>query len=232
MGLILAIQFSYILPKIAGTVIKEPQAAQKTQNDGLRMCLFVITPLLIALLASREIWIPILYSRAFLAAQDILGLKFLCDFFLVIRISLNIDLVPTNRLKYYILDGVIFSGGIIIFTAAFLPSLHLTAVVAGGLAVNVLLTLLSFGYHLKRTDFRLSSESKLLFMKASFLVGSGFAAGVLIQNMLIRGLVIAAILVLIPLFLPQKGELAGLLREFTLALNKPKKVAEASHMID
>jgi polysaccharide transporter, PST family len=232
MGLILAFQFSYILPKIAGTVKKEPQLARKTQNDGLRMSLFVITPLLIALLASREIWIPILYSRAFLAAQGILGLKFLCDFFLVIRISLNIDLVPTNRLKYYTLDGLIFAGGMILFTAAFLPSLHLTAVVAGGLAGNVLLTLLSFGYHYKRTDFRLSSENKLLLMKASFLICSGFAAGVLIQNMLIRGFVIAAILVLTPVFLPQKGELAGLRREFTSLLNKPKKVAEASNLID
>ena len=232
MGLILAFQFSYILPKIAGTVKKEPLVARKTQNDGLRMCLFVITPVLIVLLASREIWIPILYSHAFLAAQSILGLKFLGDFFLVVRRSLNIDLVPTNRLKYYTLDGVIFAGGMILITAVFLPSLQLTAVVAGGLAVNVLLTLLSFGYHIKRTDFRLSPETTLLFIKASFLFGAGFAAGLLIQNILIRGLVIAAILILIPLFLPKKGELAGLLQEFASALKKPKKAAEAPHPVD
>ena len=232
MGLILAFQYSYILPKIAGTVKKEPLAARKTQNDGLRMGLFVITPLLITLLASREIWIPVLYSRAFLAAKDILGIKFLCDFFLVIRISLNIDLVPTNRLKYYILDGVIFSGGMIIITVILLPFFQLTAVVAGALAINVLLMLFSFVYHLKRTDLRVSFENKLLFIKASLLFGAGFAASVLIQNMLIRGLVIAAILILILLFLPQKGELAGLLSEFTSAMNKPKKAAEASPRID
>ncbi|MDR3575599.1 MAG: oligosaccharide flippase family protein [Anaerolineaceae bacterium] len=232
MGLILAFQFSYVLPKIAGSVKKEPLVARKTQNDGLRMCLFVITPLLIVLLASREIWIPILYSRAFLAAQGILGLKFLGDFFLVIRRSLNIDLVPTNRLKYYTMDGLIFAGGMIIITALFLPTLHLTAVVVGGLVVNVLLMLTSFAYHLKRTDFRLSPESKLLLMKASVLFGAGFAAGLLIPNMLVRALIIAGILVLVLLFLPQKGELVGLLREAASAVNKPKKVAEVPHPVE
>ncbi|HMD89969.1 MAG TPA: hypothetical protein VKF38_12475 [Anaerolineaceae bacterium] len=232
MGLILAFQYSYVLPKIAGTIKKEPQAARKTQNDGLRMGLFVITPMLIALFAFREIWIPILYSRAFLAAKDIVGLKFLCDFFLVIRISLNIDLVPTNRLKFYILDGLLFAGGMIIFTAAFLPSLHLTAVVAGGLVINVLLVLLSFGYHLKRTTLRVSPENQLLFIKALFMLGSGFVASVLINNLLIRGFVIAAVLVLIPVILPKKGELASLLQEIKSALNKTKQVVEVSHLTD
>ncbi len=232
LGLILAFQFSYILPKIAGTIKNEPLVARKTQNDGLRMCLFVITPLLLVLLASREVWIPILYSRAFLAAGGILGLQFLGDFFLVIRRSLNMDLVPDNRLKYYTLDGLISSVGMIVITAAFLPSYQLFSVVAGGLAVNVLLTLLSFIYHIKRTAFRLSPESKLLLIKTSVLFGSGFAAGVMIQNMLLRGLFIGAILILIPVFLPQKGELQGLLREFKALLNQPAKAVEASDLLD
>ncbi len=35
-GLILAILMSYILPKIAAIGVKDPDAANQTQNDGLR----------------------------------------------------------------------------------------------------------------------------------------------------------------------------------------------------
>ena len=214
MGLILAILMSYILPKIAATGNNDPAAAHLTQNDGLRFCVLLITPALLMLLASREIWIPVLYSRSFFSAQGILFWQFLGDFFLVIRLSLNIDLIPANRLKYFALDGLLFSAGIILLTAALLPVLGVFTVAVNNLLVNLTLTLISLVYHLRRTSFRLSIVNWQLLVKASGLLFAGFIAAQRIPNLWYRAAVVIVILVLMLSYLPEKGEVKDLLENF------------------
>ncbi|MCD4671675.1 MAG: hypothetical protein K8R77_03335 [Anaerolineaceae bacterium] len=207
MGLILAILMSYILPKIAADGIKDSIAAHQTQNDGLRFLVLIITPTLAALLASRQLWIPLLYSRAFLAAQGILIWQFLSDFFLVIRQCLNIDLVPTNRFLFFSLDGILYAAGTILLTSTLLPQLGISAVVISSLIINVALTLLSLTYHLRRTTFRINSVNWWLLAKASVLLCAGFAAAEWIPNLWTRTGIVSVILAMMLMFLPKKGEL-------------------------
>ncbi|MCD4673036.1 MAG: hypothetical protein K8R77_10265 [Anaerolineaceae bacterium] len=217
-GLILAILMSYILPKIAAIGVKDPDAASQTQNDGLRFCILIITPTLLILLASREIWIPILYSRSFLSAQNILIWQFLGDFFFVTRICLNIDLVPTNRLKYYALDGVLFSTGTILLTITLLPILGIFTVAVSSLLVNLTLTLISLAYHFRRTSFRLSIVNWGLLAKAAGLLCLGFVAAQWIPNLWIRALTVSMILALMLKYLPKREELKNLWQNFLPSL--------------
>lgn len=217
-GLILAILMSYILPKIAAIGVKDPDAANQTQNDGLRFCILIITPTLLILLASREIWIPILYSRSFLSAQNILIWQFLGDFFFVTRLCLNIDLVPSNRLKYYALDGVLFSTGTILLTITLLPILGIFTVAVSSLLVNLTLTFISLAYHFRRTSFRLSIFNWGLLVKAAALLSLGFLAAQWIPNLWIRALTVSIILTLMLKYLPRKGEVKNLWQNFLPSL--------------
>lgn len=213
MGLILGILMSYVLPKIAASANRDPAGAHKVQNDGLRLCLFVLAPFLLALLAVREVWIPILYSPAFLAGQGLLAWQFGGDFLRVIRRCLNVDLIPTNRYGYFALDGLLYAGGTLGLSTALLPVLGLSGVVIANLAVNLLLALLAAGYHLRRTSFRLSARNQALLLRISILLAVGFAAAVGISNLALRVAACAAVLALMAFLLPQKGELATLWRE-------------------
>lgn len=240
MGLILAILFSFILPKIASTLSAQPQAARQTQNDGLRFSLLIITPFLVTLLATREIWIPLLYSRAFLAAQGILVWQFLGDFFLVVRRCMNIDLVPAQRLKYLVLDSSLYAGGMILLAALLLPQLGVYTVVVASLIVNLLLTGLSLIYHHRRMLFRPDRASWTMLFKSGGLLGAGLTAALAIPHLAWRVAAMGLILLLMVVFLPQRGELEkawreiipGLLRQSRLVFHKSTASKKADQPMD
>jgi len=225
MGLILAILLSYILPKIAATVVKDSQVARQTQNDGLRFCLLIITPFLVALLATREIWIPLLYSRAFLAAQGILVWQFLGDFFLVIRRCLNVDLVPTRRFGYLTLDGGLYALGMIGLAAGLLPVFGVYTVAVTSLILNLVLSGLSLAFHLRRTDLRLTPASRAILFKSFALLCAGFAAALWIPSLWLRALVVGLILVLMLALLPQPGELKKVWQELIPSIVRQGRAA-------
>ncbi len=227
MGLIFAILMSYVLPKITSAIGKDPELAHRTQNDGLRLSIFALSPLLILLLSLREVWIPVLYNESFLSAQHLLVWQFMGDFLLVMRRCLNVDLVPNNRWKYFVFDGLIYAGGIIVLNLLLLPVLELTAVPVSILAANLLLVLASFVYHRRRTSFRLFIENQTLLVKAILFLCAGFAASIYLPGLALRIPVIIVLLALMAVTMPRKGELAQLVHELLPAILKPREITSS-----
>jgi hypothetical protein len=123
------------------------------------------------------------------------------------------------------LDGALFAVGTIILTAVLLPVWGIFAVVVSNLMVNILLTLFSLAYHLRRTTFHLSAENLLLLTKAFGLLCAGFAAAELIPNLLIRIGAVSAILVLMLKLLPRIGEVENMWRNLLPSLIQQGKSA-------
>jgi len=91
-------------------------------------------------------------------------------------------------------------------------------VAVSGLLVNLTLSLISLGYHLRRTSFRLSIVNWRLLAKASGLLFAGFIAAQWIPNLWYRAGTGILILVLMLRYLPEKGEVKDLLENFLPAM--------------
>lgn len=101
LGLIAAALWTYGMPKVA-TMLDNPAGIDKMRNDALRLSFLVFTPLIVLILVLRNIWIPILYSSAFMGAYSLIGWQLVGDIFLVVVWAANISLVPREQFGFII----------------------------------------------------------------------------------------------------------------------------------
>jgi O-antigen/teichoic acid export membrane protein len=217
MGFIINAVHTYGVPKVA-SLLGERDERVRVQNNMLRMGLLLTSPITIILLCFREIWIPLLYSAAFMVAGPLLFWQFAADLIRVIRQNMNVVLVPLERLGYLLVDGTLLWGGWILLSMIFIPRFGLIGVPMAYFLINILMLLVAYLYHRRVIGFVLSSENKAMVAKLGLLLGAGFVIAYAVTSLPARIILSGGVIVLMLLWLPSRYELAQtgqLLKRFT-----------------
>lgn len=158
--------WTYGMPRIA-TQLDDPRAVTATQNQFLRIALLVLAPGIVVLLATRESWIPILFSREFLGASGMLCWQLMGELLAMLRQSMNISLLPRERLGFLVFQGVLYWGSWAAISLALLGRLGGSAAALGYLLANGGMLLVTYAYHRRVLGFALDRENRhLLFTTA------------------------------------------------------------------
>lgn len=205
MGLVATATTTYGIPKIA-SVLEQPEKILTVQNNGLRISLLVLLPLTLALYALREAWIPLLFSPAFISAGGFLIWQFLGDILHAIRQNLNILLIPLVRLKYLVVDGVLYWGGWVVVAVLLLPRWGVVAVPVSYLLVNLVLALMAGVYSSLTAGFRLRRDNLMLLVKGAPLLALGYWVAGSSLAMGLRLLVCGGIVLAMLAWLPTRQE--------------------------
>jgi O-antigen/teichoic acid export membrane protein len=164
---------TYSMPK-AATLVADKKAIAVVQNDGIRLSLLGIFPILTLVYGLREVWIPFFFSGEFLVVGSLLMWWLIGDIFRVLRVVMGVDLIPLGRLRFRFLQSLSYCGCLALVTVPFLGTLGLKAAAVAYLISNILVFILSFFYHLRTTAFSLSGDNLFLLVKASGMLAVAF----------------------------------------------------------
>lgn len=158
LGILGASLWTYGMPKVASK-IDDPAAVLELQNDFLRIALSVLAPGIVLLLCARELWVPILYSGAFLAAGPMLGWQLGGELTAMLRQSMNISLLPRERLGFLVFQATFYWGGWVLLSLLLLPHLGAIGVAVGYCLANVLALIVTWIYHRGVLGYRVRSDN-------------------------------------------------------------------------
>ena len=161
LGLIGAALWGYGMPKVA-TRIEDPEAILHLQNNFLRIVLTLLAPGVLGLLATRELWIPVLFTDAFLAAAGIVAWQLVGELVAMTRQSMNISLLPRERLRFLVVQALLYWGLWAGLSTALMPSLGAAAAAAGYFGANLLALVPTYLYHHRVLGYRLHAENRRL----------------------------------------------------------------------
>ena len=102
--------WTYGMPKVASK-LDDAGAVVSLQNDFLRIALAVLAPGIVVLLCTRGLWVPVLYTGAFLAAGPMLSWQLSGELLAMLRQSMNISLLPRERLGFLVFQAMFYWGG-------------------------------------------------------------------------------------------------------------------------
>lgn len=161
LSLLGGVLWSYGMPKVA-TRLEDPALILHLQNNFLRIVLTILAPGVIGLLALREVWIPILFSKAFLAAGTLVAWQLVGELVAMTRQSMNISVLPRERLGFLIGQAIFYWGLWALVATVSLPWLGATAPAVSYLVANLLTLGLTWWYHRTRFGYRLEAENRRL----------------------------------------------------------------------
>lgn len=164
MGLIKNTFMSFGMPKVIIS-LHDPEAMRKVQNDELRLGLLALPPLTLLLLATHDVWIPFLFSSSFLSAGSILVWQFAGDILKTSKQTMNISLLPLDRLGFIFLDGVIEWGGWAILSIILMPRMGISAVTFSYFIINIATLSVAYLYHKSTTRYQVHKQNWLLISK-------------------------------------------------------------------
>lgn len=210
MGFLALSLSSYGVPKVA-SLLDNSEEVNKVQNHAIRLGLFLVTPILILLAASRELWIPILYSSEFLAAGGILIWQLGADFFRILKQAMNITLIPRERFGYLFFDTIMIWLGWMTFAYYFLPIIGLAAAPLGYFVVNLIQASASFVYQKLKMGFHISNRNKSLALQSILIATIAIGLSQYAQGIFLRIVISGISLLLIAFWIPTKREQEDLL---------------------
>jgi O-antigen/teichoic acid export membrane protein len=161
LGFLGAALWSYGMPRVA-TELADPEAVIATQNQFLRIALLLFAPGIVVLLVSRAIWIPVLFSDAFLAGGAMLCWQLMGELAAMLRQAMNISLLPRERLGFLVGQGLAYWGLWVIVSYALLGRLGPLAAAVGYLVSNAVLLVATHAYHRAVLGFRVHPSNRRL----------------------------------------------------------------------
>ncbi len=178
LGILGASLWTYGMPKVA-TKLDDPAAVGVLQNDFLRIALAVLAPGIVLLLCTRELWVPLLYTPAFLAAGPMLCWQLAGELVAMLRQSMNISLLPRERLGFLLFQAVLYWGGWVLLSLLLLPRLGAIGVAVAYLASNVVALLVTYAYHALSLGYRVRADNvrALAIALPGFALALGLASG-------------------------------------------------------
>lgn len=157
--------WSYGMPKVAMR-LEEPDEILRLQNNFLQIVLVALMPGVLALLATREIWIPVLFSEAFLAGAGMVAWQLAGELVAMIRQSMNISLLPRERLWFLVFQAFFYWGSWALFSILSLPRVGAIGVAFAYFAANVVALLVTYAYHHVRLEYRIQPQNRRLLVGA------------------------------------------------------------------
>jgi PST family polysaccharide transporter len=161
LGILSASLWTYGMPKVAATV-HDPAAVQALQDDFLQLVLAVLAPGIVVLLCTRDAWVPVLYTRAFLAAAPMLVWQLGGELVAMLRQSMNISLLPRERLGFLLFQAVFYWAGWAAVALVLLPHLGATAAAFAYCVANVATLVVTFVYHRDALGYRIRPDNARL----------------------------------------------------------------------
>lgn len=164
-GIVAVAIWQYGMPKVA-TIIGKNEEIKQLQNDATRLGLLILTPTVIGLLATRQFWIPILYSPEFMGAYALITWQLFGELIRSIKWGPNMVNQPYERYRFIILQSV---ANAVIFLSAFLLLKSDFGFFAAPLAyfiTQVTLVLITLVGHYYYDKFILRSDNWLLILSS------------------------------------------------------------------
>lgn len=206
MGFLSTSVWSYGIPKISSLVHNREEAVN-IQNNGMRVSLLALAPFTLMLLAGREIWIPILYSSAFISIAPLFIWQAMGDILLVVRQNILISLVPFEKIRNYFIEGVFYWLGYVSLSMFGIPRWGIAAPLVAFFSINVVMLCVDVFYQSKVSGFRLRGDNWILLAKGIPLLTAGYITAQWTTNLPIRLVVCGIIAVIMLLWLPSRDEL-------------------------
>jgi hypothetical protein len=153
--------WSYGMPRIASQ-LADPDAVVATQNEFLRIALLAFAPGIVLLLATREVWIPVLFTAEFLAAGSMLCWQLGGELAAMLRQSMNISLLPRERLGFLVFQGLAYWALWASISWALLGRLGALAAAVGYLTANVVMLVATYAYHRRVLGFHVDPVNRRL----------------------------------------------------------------------
>jgi O-antigen/teichoic acid export membrane protein len=218
MGLIRNAFVSFGMPRVTIS-LNDPGAMRKVQNDELRLGLLALPPLTLILLATQDFWIPFLFSSSFLAAGSILVWQFAGDILKTSKHTMNISLLPLDRLRFIFLDGVIEWGGWAVLSIILMPRMGISAVTFSYFIINIATLVVAYLYHRATARYQIHTQNWLLISKVLPLViiGMGFSQ---LGNQFLKIILPLAVSIILLLWAPTREEYRQLISLIKNQYNK------------
>lgn len=102
LGLVLTAMAAYSFPSYRALQADLPRLREEV-NHTLRGALLVIVPIIAVLLALRTVMIRVLFSADYLAAEQMLRVQLIGDFFKVIAWALGLTILATGRVRLHVI---------------------------------------------------------------------------------------------------------------------------------
>jgi O-antigen/teichoic acid export membrane protein len=168
--------WGYGMPRIANQ-LSDPDAIVATQNEFLRIALVAFAPGLVILLVTRGLWIPVLFTDAFLVAGTMLCWQLAGELAAMLRQTMNISLLPRERLGFLILQGIAYWSLWALVSCALLGRLGALAAAVGYLVANVVMLIATYAYHRQVLGFRIDGTNRRLLASTlpMFALATGLA---------------------------------------------------------
>lgn len=170
LGIIFTSIWQYSLPKLS-SITDDRSAQSKVQNDSLRLLFLALTPLIVLILVFRKIWIPILYSPAFLGAFSLISWQLLGDVFRSINTPANIILLPNERFAFFTFKTLTYSVVRLVSFGLLFPVVGLLAAPVSYAIGRSFGTPITIYYHYKYEHFIYSKRNWWLIAKSVFAIG-------------------------------------------------------------
>jgi O-antigen/teichoic acid export membrane protein len=161
LGFLGAALWSYGMPRVA-TELADPEAVIATQNHFVRIALLLFAPGIVVLLVSRALWIPVLFSDAFLAGGAMLCWQLMGELAAMLRQAMNISLLPRERLAFLVGQGFAYWGLWVLVSYALLDRLGPLAAAVGYLVANAVVLVATYAYHREILGFRVHPSNRRL----------------------------------------------------------------------
>lgn len=201
MGFVNTAVWGYGIPKLSALKENVGEVVH-IQNNSLRLGWLTMVPFTIALLAGREIWIPLLFSSAFLSVAPLFVWQLMGDVLFFVRMNILISMVPLEKMRNYFFEGVTYWLLWTAFSVFFLSRWGIAAVIFGYFLMNVVFLAFDLTVQSRVNDFRLRSDNLQMFLKGVPLTLFGYLLAQFIPQLWLRlplcTLVILALLVWLP----------------------------------
>ncbi|MBN1894535.1 oligosaccharide flippase family protein [bacterium] len=149
---------TYAFPHLSG--IQNPEDFKKELNAVFRLTVILVTPLVLAVVVFRNLFVLLLYSSAFLTIGAVLPFQLAGDFFKSVGWSLGVALLPMKKLKAFVAIDVMVSLLFLIFARLLIESHGIRGVSIAYLISFISHVLFNYFYLRKTLDFRLAARNR------------------------------------------------------------------------
>jgi O-antigen/teichoic acid export membrane protein len=223
MGFVNTAIWGYGIPKLSS--LKENVAeVVRIQNNSLRLGWLTLVPFTIALLAGREIWIPLLFSSAFLAVAPLFIWQLMGDVIFFVRMNILISMVPLEKMRNYFFEGVTYWISWTAFSVLFLNRWGIGAVIGGYFLINLIFLAFDFTVQSRVNGFRLRQDNLQMFLKGIPLTGLGYLIAQFVPSLPLRLALCSVIILVLLIWLPgeqEKRNGVAYLRQLLVKLSVP-----------
>lgn len=205
MGFVNTAIWGYGIPKLSSLKGNIGEVVH-IQNNSLRLGWLTMVPFTIALLAGREIWIPLLFSSAFLSVAPLFIWQLMGDVIFFVRMNVLISMVPLEKMRNYFIEGVsywILWTGFVVF---FLSRWGIAAVIGGYFLINLIFLAFDLTVQSRVNGFRLRQDNLQMFLKSIPLTAFGYLIAQFVPHLWLRLALCSLVILVLLVWLPSGQE--------------------------